>query len=433
MASKVQIYSPSNSAALQYTLAFIFRDFYSVSWELVTDPALLHKGVAFIDYSDEQISGGIQIVPHGSFEKLDFPFKEALNEGTWNELPVFFKSNGEIPFDIFAAVFFSLSRYEEYHISERDEHGRFKADHSILSKLKMLHRPVVDEWLLELGKVLELKMENFRPVKRKFEWINTFDIDVAFAYTNRPLIRVLGGTGKNVLRADFNPVLERAKVLFGLSADPFDTYEFQKQIALKYECKTLYFFLSGGKTTYDNALDLNHKGMRSLIHKAGEYAEIGLHPSYNAGLDREMLSQEKGNLEEIAGRKIRSSRQHFLRLKIPETYHTLEDVGIKSDYTMGYAERFGFRSGTATPHRFFNLKTGETTGVKIYPLHLMDGTLRDYMKLNPDEAISAQRELIRNVKRVKGTFVSLWHNDTLRRDGKWRDVYGEMAKELGTE
>ena len=45
----------------------------------------------------------------------------------WKGLPVFFQttSDSDIPFDVFAASFFLVSRYEEYLEFQPDAHGRF--------------------------------------------------------------------------------------------------------------------------------------------------------------------------------------------------------------------------------------------------------------------------------------------------------------------
>lgn len=431
MSSKIQIYAPAESEALRYTLEFIFDEFFGVSWDLVSDQSRLVEGQTFLNYSDQKMPGGIQILPYGNFDRIEFPFKANAKEGKWNNLPVFFTTPGEIPFDVFAAVFFLISRYEEYHISDRDEHGRFQAQNALAHKLNLLDRPIVDEWLRELGKFLKSKLTHFSPVIRKFEWFNTFDIDVAYAYKNRPVTRVLGATGKNVIQANFHLVSERAKVLFGSLTDPYDTYALQEEIARKYGCKTLYFFLVGGKTPFDNALDIKQKGIRKLISRVRAFASVGLHPSYDAGTDIEILNREKSALQNATNFNVDASRQHFLRLDIPSTYENLIRADIKSDYTMGYAERIGFRSGTCTPHFFFNIQSGRKTQLKLYPLHIMDGSMRDYMKLKPEEAIEAQKQLIEKVRDVDGTFISLWHNDTIREGSEWQKVYIEMAKEAG--
>ena len=72
--------------------------------------------------------------------------------------------------------------------------------------------------------------------------------------------------------------------------------------------------------------------------------------------DIEILKKEKMRLENIINTPVTFSRQHFLRLSIPETYQNLIDLDIEEDYTMGYAKYAGFRASTCTPFYFFDLR-----------------------------------------------------------------------------
>jgi hypothetical protein len=59
----------------------------------------------------------------------------------------------------------------------------------------------------------------------------------------------------------------------------------------------------------------------------------------------------------------------------------------------------------------------------------MDVTLRDYMKLSPEEAAREIELLMQEVKQVNGTFMSIWHNETLTDTGAWegyREVFEKM-------
>lgn len=61
----------------------------------------------------------------------------------------------------------------------------------------------------------------------------------------------------------------------------------------------------------------------------------------------------------------------------------------------------------------------------------MDGTLKDYLKLSPEEGMDYISRLVREVKLVNGTFVSLWHNDAFSDKGAWagwKEVYEAMLQ-----
>ena len=88
--------------------------------------------------------------------------------------------NGNLlPFDVFAASFFLVSRYEEYLSQERDQYGRFKAESTWMFKNGMLQKPLVNIWVKSLGIKLKSIYPDL-PVKQpKFTFIPTYDIDAA--------------------------------------------------------------------------------------------------------------------------------------------------------------------------------------------------------------------------------------------------------------
>jgi hypothetical protein len=65
----------------------------------------------------------------------------------------------------------------------------------------------------------------------------------------------------------------------------------------------------------------------------------------------------------------------------------------------------------------------------------MDITPMHYMGQNEKEAIIRLCKLVDKVKAVNGKYVSLWHNDSLSKDGRWRGwrtVYEEVIKYIKT-
>jgi hypothetical protein len=61
----------------------------------------------------------------------------------------------------------------------------------------------------------------------------------------------------------------------------------------------------------------------------------------------------------------------------------------------------------------------------------MDTTLNDYMGLTPKQSLGRTKDLLQEVMKVKGTFITLFHNDSvsgyLRWNG-WQRVYETMLK-----
>ena len=176
----------------------------------------------------------------------------------------------------------------------------------------------------------------------------------------------------------------------------------------------------------DKNLPIDNHSFIKLIKSIADVADIGIHPSFASNKQPEKLEKEIKNLSKIFHKEIIKSRQHFLKLSFPTTYQTLIELDITDDYTMGYASEIGFRAGTCTPFLFYNIDLEIETKLRIHPFIVMDATLLYYMKLTPDEAIAKVNKLIDEVKNVNGTFISLWHNETLsdvKQWAGWRKVY----------
>ena len=116
---------------------------------------------------------------------------------------------------------------------------------------------------------------------------------------------------------------------------------------------------------------------------------------------------------------------------MPQTYQKLQNAGIADDYTMGFASMVGFRTGTCTAFNFFDLSRNQRTELMIHPFQTMDVTLKNYLKMNPEQAWLQIEKLMLEVKNVNGTFVSLWHNESLKDSGQWlgwRKVFEQILE-----
>jgi hypothetical protein len=213
--------------------------------------------------------------------------------------------------------------------------------------------------------------------------------------------------------------------------DPFDTYDLQLQLQKEYALSPLYFILFAEYGEFDKNIPVNSREFQRLIKSLGDYAEVGIHPSFASNSSVKLLKIEIESLAKILNREITKSRQHFLKLNFPTTYRNLINLDITDDYTMGYASETGFRAGICDPYLFYDLDLETETKLRIHPFHVMDGTLKDYQQLSPEEALVRIKKMVDEVKAVNGTFISLWHNESLgnldRWEG-WQDVYLELLK-----
>jgi hypothetical protein len=173
--------------------------------------------------------------------------------------------------------------------------------------------------------------------------------------------------------------------------------------------------------------------MGNLIKRIANNFKLGIHPSYGAGTDKVRVGEELIDLERAVGGKVLASRQHFLKLNLPQTYQTLVDIGITSDYTMGYSNAIGFRASTCTPYKFYDLINEKELPLSIVPFQVMDRALLQGLNLSPNEAVTRSLEIAKKVKDIGGTFVSVWHNESLSGINEWKgweDVLKRIVSEV---
>jgi hypothetical protein len=356
-----------------------------------------------------------------------------VNLGKWGDVPSFFTagSKSSIPYDIFAASFFLISRYEEYLPHVRDKHERFNPEQSIAFKNKFLEKPLVDLWAMKLKETLLERFPDFVFPKRNFEYISTLDIDNAYAYKHKSFVRTAGGFMNDFFRLHLRSFWDRLLVLMRVRKDPYNVFDTILALSKAHKIRTIIFFLIADYTTFDTNVSTSKNTFRLLIKHISDYVKVGLHPSYYTMSDAAMLKKEKLRLEGITNIQTKRSRQHFLRFSLPETYQNLIDLEIEEDYSMGYASHVGFRASTCTPFYFYDLDFEIQTPLKIFPFALMDTSLNDYMKLTPKQSLGRIRDLYKEVKKVDGTFITLFHNESISgymRWKGWQRVYQTMLK-----
>ncbi|MBL4708615.1 MAG: polysaccharide deacetylase family protein [Flavobacteriales bacterium] len=426
------IYIPKITPRIRYTFKTVFKTYLGFQeYNLTTDLEKFNQdsGAKF-SYSSKALANELYFFSSGLLEQNGIK-EQSISvgefEGTITLFPT--KKDVELPFDVFSAIFYSLSRYEEYLPHMRDQYDRFKAKDSIASEHGYLQTAVVDRWAIQLRMVLKAKFPNLIFENRVFSYIPTIDIDNAYAYKHKGILRTIGSLGKTVSKFDFSTLMNQIKVLLGQQKDPFDTYNYQLNIHKKYYLKPIYFILIGDYGLNDKNLSFENRHFRTLIKTLSDYAFLGIHPSFGSNKRREKLKVEIGRLRSIMKSDIKRSRQHFLKLSLPETYRNLLEADIEEDYTMGFASELGFRAGTCTPYSFYDLDEEVECKLTVFPFQVMEATLKYYLNLSVEDSIEAIKKIVDEIKSVNGTFVSLWHNESLSEEKEWngwQKVYEEM-------
>lgn len=427
------IYTHKITHRNKYIFNLIFKDILGVDFVLTESEEEFKQSDKYkISYTLNAIENELH------FTSRNLLFENGITEQNisvfeYNSQEVFYATgkSSALPFDVFAASFYLVSRYEEYLPHIRDEHDRFDARNSLAFANGFLEKPLVNIWAVWIKQLLKNKFPELIFSEKKYSFTSTIDIDNAYAYREKGFTRSCGGYLKALSKFDWYEIKQRTKVLFGLEKDPYDTYDFQLEILKKYKLKSIYFFLLGDYGVNDKNLPIESKKFQSLIKMLGDYAEIGIHPSYGSNKSKEQLRKEVNRLSKVLHKDVTKSRQHFLKLTLPETYRNLIDLDITDDYTMGFASQVGFRASICSAFNFYDLDMELETKLKVHPFAVMEGTLKYYMKVKPENAMSKIKPLIDEVKAVNGEFMSLWHNDSMNNQSLWigwQKVYEEMVE-----
>lgn len=402
---------------LSYTFDFIFKE-RDLTYEFTTNKdSFENSRVPKFNYSRVSFDKEIQSMLPSSILFREGIYNFSINKGLfYNEECLTINDKT----DPFASIFYILTRYEEYNSTLIDQHGRHQGKHSVLYRFNWHHQTMCDHWAEDILEFFKEKC-GFKYDKKIYhpQIIPTFDIDKAYAYKHKGIIRNILSYLKDLWTKKTDRLTERKLVITGSKKDPFDNFDLIYEIQRRgYDVKL--FWLLGNYGKFDKNISYKHKRHIRLIKKMDEISTIGIHPSYKSNSNDFFVHQEIERLQKILSKHIRNSRQHFLKLTFPNTYETLLEQEIENDFTMGYADICGYRAGTARKHFWFNVMTNEITRLKIHPFAYMDGTLNEYLKMKPEEAQERITALFMETKKFGGDFTFIWHNDTINNYGHWK-------------
>ena len=334
----------------------------------------------------------------------------------------------KICYDLLTPSFLLLSRYEEFYSERHDEHGRFPYGLSLAENNCMVEIPLVDEYAMLLRRWLCLFFpDRFQAVPRTPRVVPTHDIDILYRFQSRwQALKSIFGRDLLINR-DLKMVWKSLREYRAWRQDDFnDPYLLAiQEFAMKEHAaglESVFFFKALCEGEDDATYDIRDARLKQIFtHLYYEYI-IGIHGSYSsAEKDGQLLMERKRIEKQLAdfGGPVTCSRQHYLRARFAGTPNSLDlwqQAGITDDYTLGFAERCGFRCGTCHPYPLYDVRNDKVTDIIEHPLIVMDGTLFDYMKLSVEES----KELVMKLKQrcfdVEGDFVLLWHNHATTRE-----------------
>jgi len=353
--------------------------------------------------------------------------------GNWHGIPSLFHVGNEmeISFDIVAAIFYLLTRYEEYLPYTPDKHGRYPATESILFKEGILSRPVVDEWVAASHSMVRKKwLPQLLPLRFSFQ--PTYDIDIAYSLAHKGVRRIFGAYVRALLKGDVAQINERTQVLKRKKADPFDSFAYMHSLHERYGCKALYFVLCALRTSaFDKNIHPQHPAMRRVIRQLLRDGDVSIHPSYFA-TRADIILREKRALESTTNQPNTASRQHYIRFSLPATPRLLLECGITDDHSMGYGTHLGFRAGTGSSFLWYDLEKEKATSLRLHPFCFMDTTAHYDQGLTPQAAFAELHTMQHALQTAGSTLTTIFHNFSLGTAPEWAGWKEEYERFLNT-
>lgn len=424
------IFTHKITSRLNYTARQVFEKILGI------DVAFTTKVEDFIKHNGPKITYSRQPLQNEFFIRSnDLLFEQGINDfdivvSDWDGIPCFFSTDDKsaVPFDIFSASFYLLSRYEEYLPHVKDSLGRFPAKESLAVRNNFLELPVVDLWALKLLGLLKEVFPNLEQKKKMYRFTSIINVTTSHCYAFRGIARSFGGAILDLFRLKLRRFAKRISVLLGFKKDPFDNFQELIEIHKRFPIKTMFFFQFAQYSEHDKNISPNNNKFRYLIKSVADYSVVSLSGSFQSSTDKMALKEEKQALANLINRPVKYSRLRYNKVNIPLTYRNLIETEFTDDFSMGYTHEIGFRAGTCTPFYFYDMNLEVRQPLMVHPFAVHDYALVHYDR--KDEVLGKIDEVYKWIKQVNGEFIAIFSNELLGSKHKigWLELYGSFLK-----
>ena len=183
----ILIYTHQLNARIRYVFTHFFET-YTYNTVQITDVLemfIAHNGPKF-SYTNQKLGNEFFV------QANPLLFEQGVREQDlkikrWQSTPVFFSCNDDssIPYDIFAATFYMLSRYEEHIPHLKDDMNRFYTAGSLAGKEKFANKPVVDMWARQFLDCFTEVFPEVLPKPPKLRLQTILEVPEAYAYKSK--------------------------------------------------------------------------------------------------------------------------------------------------------------------------------------------------------------------------------------------------------
>ena len=376
----ILIYTPSVKPRVTY----IFKHFFDtrmgeeVGFTSELSVFIAHSGPK-MSYGEAPLGNEFFIAAQGLLTSQGVNSLE-VNVFDWDGIPAFFatQAKSELPFDIFSASFYLLSRYEEYLPFVSDHLGRFKSTQSLAYLNDFLHLPLVDMWFERFAKIWQEFFDLEAPKKEDSNRLSlVVDIPELYFFSHKSFLRNIFEGILDVIRFKLSRVFDRMLVLLGFRSDPLEGLLPWIE-AQQYKELSIHFFILYTKLgVHDRSLSVFNQAHQRVIKSISDYVPTAPLASFESSVNPSVLGNDIERFKTLIHRPVKAIRQHKLILRFPHTYRTFSELGIRSDYSMQYPDKPGFRASTAFPFRYYDLGDEQQTPLTIHPVCLSEDHIRN--------------------------------------------------------
>ena len=427
----ILIYTHQLNARIRYVFTHFFETYTKNNIEITDslETFIAHSGPKF-SYTNQKLSTEFFI------QANPLLFEQGVREqeikiSRWQTTPVFFPCNEEssIPYDIFAATFYMLSRYEEYIPHLKDDMNRFSTSGSLASSAKFANKPVVDMWAKQF---LDCFIEKFPSliIKQPTSNLQTIlEVPVAFTYKSKSVLRTFFESVIDFFNLRFLKIFERFAVRLSFRPDPYDIYNSWITLHRKFNLPTKVMFMFARPSANDRNISIFKHRFIKKIKDVADYVPTSLLASYQSTEQPDLLQIEFNRLSEIIHHPLKDIRQHLVRLRFPTTYDHFANLGFLHDYSLQFVDFLGYRAGTGFPFRFYNLSKEQRLSLFIHPVVANEAILR-----NQRSPRKARRllEQCKNYNKEYGTPLKLVLTNTImdqrQKNTSWKRMFTEFLE-----
>ena len=427
--SMLLIYTRQNTSRVDYIFKHVCTRILGlpISFTSLVDEFVSHKGPK-MSYGKQPLGNELFVKSQGLLFEQGFE-DQLIQVRPWKETKCFFSVDGQssLPYDIFSAAFYLMSRYEEYLPHVKDSQGRFPAKESLGFREGFLESPVVDIWASYFGAVLKDHYPNVQLKNSGYVAHTLINAEFPYQYLQKGALGSLIIVIRKLFRFRFVPLFREFQVLLGWKRDPFDTFQYLMSTIADKDHPMTVFFLLGEATEYARNINSRRMKYQSLVKYVSDYTQVGLVISWKGLQDIGIMQQEKKSLEELTHRGLAASMNAGFLINLPDIYRYLVELEIPRDFSMVYEDQIGFRAGTCTPFLFYDLDYEIKTPLLIQPVAAAIGGLGDRKRQDVHDKLLSIRD---EVKQLNGEFSVIFRNEDFSKtfqNRTWHSLFNQIG------